>query len=116
MPSYTMETEKYRDEVSRTRAGVAAKPGLGGDLDELDRSLGTLSQALTALTKRLDPVLGPEESRPELAEGDGSVERAVRDADVVPGQAPLRERVGELAVAVNKILRRIEDLSGRVEL
>lgn len=116
MPQYTVETGAFAEEArgedrELRRTLNRGKPGLATDLEMLDKQLGMLSQAVTALSKVLDPVLGPEQSKPELASGpQDSVER-----DVVH-TAPLRERVAELADGVAKVRKRIEALSERIEL
>ena len=73
------------------------RAGLGGDLDDLDKQLGMVGQALTALGKVLEPVLRPEESVP--VQGEEAVAEAYRARGVdrdVAAVAPIRERVGEL--------------------
>ena len=118
MPEVALEVGLEYPRGNGAGARVEVKPGLRVDLDELDKHIGMVSQALTALGKVLDPVLGPE--GPVQAEGESPVSeryRGERDVDVVVvGVAPLRERVEELSVGVRKLLARVDGLASRVEL
>lgn len=90
-----------------------AKPGLGTDLEMLDKGLGVLSQAVTALTKTLAPILGPEVPQ---AEPTSAAENEDMSLAAMSEHAPIRGRIRELDSVVAKLLRRVEELSARVEL
>jgi hypothetical protein len=111
MPGVEISDDLEYDRNNRPR--IERKPGLIQDLDVLNKQLGTLSQAITALNKVLDPITSPETPVAELPSNLRTA--GDTDTDVNP-IAPLRGKVDDLCQTVISLTRRIERMAERVEL
>lgn len=98
-----MDTPHARESLPQ-REGT---PPIAAGLDEMDKALVMLDDAVTELAQRLSPVRSSTETTNKMAIGS--------DSPAVPFGSPLRDRLGDLTRHAVRISSRVLEVMGELE-